>query len=192
MVLGQVSYEPIKAVRLLGGLGFPVMLRVPENALETFVIGAPLVMSGGYLQECAFGGAEIVYGVAAENAHYLATDGLASDGYSEGSPQNQPTAKIIPVGAWAKDGKIGIYAADGKTVFSAALKAGQVFTQAMVNTTYGITKDATSGFWYVDNTDVAGDNVVAKVLGVDDSAPNTTTGGARVFFQFLSTLRAFS
>jgi hypothetical protein len=186
----NVAYEPIKCVRTLSGLGFPSMERVGEVAAQTFVLGAPLVLNAGNLQECTFGGAEIVYGVSAEPGHNLTTANTAEEGYSEGHPQNQSSGKIIPHGAWPKDGKVGVYRADAQNIFSIALKAGQVFTQAMIGTTYGIVKDA-SGYWYLDNTDVAGDNVVATVIGNDDSAPNTVAGGARVFFQFISTLRFF-
>ncbi len=186
----NVSYEPIKLVRQMNGLGFPSMERASEAATQTFLTGAPLVLSGGHLQECAFGGAEVVYGVSAEPGHNLTVAGTKEEGYSEGTAPNQASSKIIPHGAWPKDGLIGVYRADGNNIFSIALKAGQVFTQAMVGTTYGITKDA-GGYWYLDNTDVAGDNAVATCIGVDDSAPNTATGGARVFFQFISTLRFF-
>lgn len=192
MTLGKVSYEPIKAVRLLSGLGMPAFERVPEAATQTFKVGAPLVLSGGNAQEAAFGGAEVVYGVSAEPGHSLTVAATAEAGYSETAPPNQSTAKTIPVGAWPKDGRVGVYRADGNTIFSIALKAGQVFTQALVapGTKYGLIKDA-GGFWYLDNTDNGGDNAVAEIVGNDDSAPNTVADGARVFFRFTSALRAF-
>lgn len=193
MTLGKVSYEPIKAVRLLSGLGMPAFERVPEAATQTFKTGVPLVLSGGNAQEAAFGGAEVIYGVSAEPGHNLTVAATAEQGYSEATPPNQASAKTIPVGAWTKDGRCGVYRADGNTIFSIALKAGQVFTQALIipGTKYGLVKDGTSGFWYLDNTDTAGDNAVAEIVGNDDSAPNTVADGARVFFRFTSTLRAF-
>lgn len=189
-----VSYEPIKLVKTLGLSGFPAGGREAEGASKTFKMGVPLVLSSGLLQEAAFGGAEIIYGVSQEAAHNLTTANTAEQGTSEGTPPNQASARIIPVGAWMKDGKIGYYAADGQNVFSIMLKDGQVFTQAMIaaSTFYGLTKDGTSGFWYLDNTDTSGDNAVAVVIGLDSSSPNTVAGGARVWFQFKPALRYFN
>ena len=192
--MATVSYEPIKAVRVLSQQGaLPQMVREAEAATQTFKMGVPLVLSSGNLQECAFSGAEVVYGVSAEAGHNLTTANTAQE-LSEGTPPNQASAVITPVGAWMRDGKVGVYAANGQTVFSAALKTGQVFTQAMVaaGTYLGLTKDGTSGFWYVDNTDSSGDNAVVQVIGVDSSCPNTVAGGARVYFIFKAALRFFA
>lgn len=189
-----VSYEPIKAIKTLaGGTAFPAMGKFPEAASKTFKIGVPLTLSGGYLQEAAFSGADIVHGISSEAAHNLASAGTAQD-LSEGTPPNQTAAVITPIGAWMRDGNIGEYLADGRTVFSIMLKDGQVFTQSLVAnaTLYGLTKDNTSGFWYLDNTDTSGNNAVAILLGVDPSSPNTVTLGARVFFMFDESKRYFN
>lgn len=182
-----MAYEPIQAVQLLSGLGFPAMTRCPEKASQTFKQGVPLVLSGGYLQEAAFGAAEIIYGVSSEAGHNQASDGVAAE-LSEGTPPNQASAVITPIGAWLRDGKVGIYKADGSTVFSVKLKAGQTFSQALVaaGTYYGLVKDGTSNFWYLDSTDTSGDNAVAQLIGVD---PSDST---RVFFQFKAALRYFA
>ena len=185
-----VSYEPFRLART-SGEGSPRMIREAEAATQTFKTGVPLVLSSGTVQEAAFAGAEIVYGVSTEDGHNLTTANTAEE-LSIGTPPNMASAKIIPVGAPIKDGKCGVYAADGRNMFSGMLKDGQVFTQAMVGATYGITKDATSGFWYVDNTDTTGDNEVVRIVGVDSSSPNTAAGGARVFFEFIAALRYFA
>lgn len=190
MVLAPVSYEPIRPVRLISGLGTPAMLRVGEAATQTFKKGAPLVLSSGYLQECAFGGAETVYGVSDADGSNLTASGTA-EMLDHGPAQNMTSSAVIPVGAWPNDGKIGAFLANGQTVFSIALKAGQVYTAAMLGTVYGITKDTPSGYWYLDNTDTTGDNAVATVVGYDETCPNTVAGGCRVFFQFKASLRAF-
>lgn len=192
-VLGQVAYEPIKIWNMNAGLGFPTMTREPEAATQTNKLGTPVKLVAGYLTEVDFVGADIVYGVTSEPAHNLATSGTAKQS-SEDTPPNQTSAVITPIGAWMRDGNLGVYHADGNTVFSISLKAGQVFTQALItiNTTlYGLTKDATSGFWYLDNTDTAGNNAVAILLGMDPSSPNTAAGGCRVFFQFAPSKRFF-
>lgn len=180
-----VSYKPIEFVHRESGLGFPAFVRAPEAASKTFKQGVPVVLSSGNVQEAAFGGSELVYGFSAEPAHNLTAAGTAQDGYSEASPQNQPSAKIIPVGAWIRDGKCGIYRATADAVFAAMLKDGQVFTQALVSTTrYALIKDGTSGFWYIDNTDSGtNDEHAAQIVGVDPSSPNTAAGGARVYFR---------
>lgn len=192
-VLAQVSYEPIKAVRVLSSQGAtPQHVRQAENAGETFKMGTPVKLdANGHITACTFAAPETVYGVASEAGHNLTTDNTAQD-LNDGTVPNQTSAVVTPIGAMIRDGKCGVYAANGQTVFSIALKATQVFTEAMVGVTYGIFKDATSGFWYLDNTDTIGDNAVATVVGNDSAAPNTSAGGARVFFIFKASLRAFN
>lgn len=181
-----MAYGPIVAVRTLSGVGFPAMQRTPEAVTQTFKQGVPLVLNAGNLQECAFGGAEIVYGVSAEPGHNLTVAATAEDGYSEGTPPNQ-SGKQIPVGAWTKDGKIGNYLANGQNVFMISLKSGQTFAQSYVlsSTYYGLTKDA-SGFWYLDLTDTAGDNAVAQLVG---GVSDDTT---KALFIFKAALRYFA
>lgn len=191
--LAPVSYEPIKAVRVLSSqAATPALVRAPEAASQTTQVGVPLRLVSGYVQACTFAGADIVYGVAAEPAHNLTTAGTAQN-ESEGTPPNQPSAITTAVGAWIRDGNQGTYMANGQTVFSIALKAGQVFTQALLlpSTLYGIVKDTASGFWYLDNTITTGNGAVAELIGYDASSPNTVTGGTRVFFIFGSTKRFF-
>jgi hypothetical protein len=185
-----VSYEPMRLIRT-SGEGAPLMKHPSENASSTFKEGVPLTLVSGVAQECAFGAAEIVYGVSAEAGHNLTTDGTAEE-LSIATPPNMPLAKTIPIGAPIKDGTIACYAADGRNEFSIMLANGQVYTAAMLGATFGITKDATSGYWYLDNTDTTGDNEVVVVTGLDSSSPNSATLGARVFVQFISSLRAFS
>lgn len=193
-VLAPVSYEPIKAVRVLSSQGnSPQMIRELEDATQTFLQGVPTKLVAGYLQECDFVGADIVYGVSSEHAHNLTTAGTAQD-LSEAAPPNQPSGITTPVGAWIRDGRLGVYGANGQTVFSIALKVGQTFSQALLvdpATLYGLTKDGASGFWYLDTTDTAGNNAVAILLGVDPSSPNSATDGTRVFFMFAPSKRFF-
>lgn len=192
--LAPVSYEPMKAVRVASSQATtPAMTRAPEAATQTFQVGVPLRLVSGFVQECTFVGADIVYGVSAEPAHNLTVAGTGQD-ESEGTPPNQPTAITTAVGAWIRDGNEGTYNANGSTVFSIALKATQVFTQALLiaGTLYGLVKDATTGFWYLDNTVTSGNNAVVELLGLDSSCPNTVTGGCRVFVQFAASKRYFT
>lgn len=193
-VLAPVSYEPIKAVRMLGSqASTPSSRRAPEAATQTFKMGVPLKLDGsGNMVECDFVGADIVYGVNMEPPHNLAVAATAQD-LSEGTPQNQPSGITTPVGAWIRDGNIGLYEATAQNVFSVALKATQVFTQALViaGTYYRLIKDGTTGQWYLDNTLTGGNAGVAELVGLDSSCPNTAAGGCRVFFIFAYTKRYF-
>lgn len=191
-VLGAVNYEPVNAAYVTpGSTTVPETRRIPEKATQTFKQGVPLVLNGGYVQEAAFGSAELVIGFSQEPGHNLASDGVgAAATVNLGAARNMPSSVIIPVGAWFSDGTCGVYIAGSINVFSIALKAGQVFTQAMVGATYGLTKDGTTGYWYLDNTDTTGDNAVAEVIAMDSSSPNTTTDGCRVFFRIIPSKRA--
>lgn len=191
--LAAVSYEAIQAVRVTGSsAATPTSTRAPEAATQTFQRGVPCMLSSGYQVEWTTGGANIIYGIAQEPAHNLTTSGTAQD-ESEGTPQNQPNAITTAIGAWPRDGNIGVYNADGKTVFSIALKSGQTFTQALMiaGTLYGLTKDATSAFWFLDTTVTSGNSAVAELLGFDSTCPNTASGGCRVFFQIAAAKRYF-
>jgi hypothetical protein len=183
------------------------MLRTPEAATQTFKLGVPTRLVGGFIQECTFAAADTVYGVSSEQAHnYTNAGGNVPPGIypfpppnidlndpAAGPPPNQPSAVVIPIGAALRDGNCGNYGANGQTVFTIALKVGQVFTQALLipGTLYGLTKDGTSGFWFLDTTVTGGNSAVANLLGVDPSSPNTVTDGTRVFFQFAAARRAF-
>lgn len=206
-VLGTVSYEPIKAIETVAGHGsVPRMFRTPEKNGLTTQIGVPMILSGGFLQEASFVAADVVYGISTEPGHNLTTSGVGTTGLSEYSAPNQPSSLIIPIGSHMRDGNIGVYAADALNVFSAAVKyttlpnpannvagVSQVFQQSMIQAGvfYGLVKDATSGFWYVDLTVTNGNNAVVQLVGVDPSSPNDGVNGTRVFFQFKPAQRFF-
>lgn len=186
-----VAYEPIK-IWNSAGVGTSRGSRHSEGATQTFKLGVPLVLSSGHVVEAAFGAAEIVFGVSAEPAHNNAVAGVGTT-LSVGTPPNQPSASIIPIGAPINDGRCGYYEANGDNRFTIMLADGQVFTPALVTSgaLYGLVKDGTSGFWYIDPTDTTGDNAVVKIDGVDPSSPNTVAAGARVIFHFDSDFRHF-
>lgn len=192
-VLGKVTYEPIKPYRVnSGGAAMPQMARLPETSAKTFKQGVPVMYSSGLLVEATFSAADVLVGFSAEPAHNLTTSDTPEPATSEGTPQNQASGKIIPVGAWMKDGKLGVYIADENTIFSAFAVNGP-FTNAMMiaGTFYGLTKDSGSGFWYVDLTDTSGNNAVVELLGVDPASPNTVADGVRVFFRIKNASRYY-
>jgi len=193
-ILGAVSLEPIQAVRVSSSqAAFPAMERHSEAASQTFKKGVPLMLDGGgNMVEWTTALANTIYGVNAEPPHNLTVAATAQD-LSEGSPQNQPSGITTPVGAWPRDGKIEVYQANGQTVFSISLKSGQTFvsTDIQAGTIYGLDKDATTGFWFMDKTITAGNKAVLVLLGLDSSSPNDGVNGSRVFVQFASTRRYF-
>ena len=207
--LSPVTYEPIRAVRVLSQQGaLPQLQRFAEDATQTFQVGVPTRFVAGFIQECTFVGADVVAGVSSEKAKNYATAGggvtfglppivpQATDlnEPASGPPPNQPSATVIPIGAALRDGQMGIYCANGSTVFSISLKVGQVFVNTLIipGTFYRLIKDTPSSFWYLDNTLTGGNAGVANLIGVDPSCPNTAAGGCRVFFTFAAGQRFFA
>lgn len=194
-VLGTVNYEPCKPYQTIaGGSGVPQQRRMAEDATQTYKEGVPLKFVSGLLQECDFSGADIIVGFSAERGHNLAVADTAEAGYSEGTARNQASSRIIPPGAWFRDGKCGVFIADENTIFSISLKATQTYSNALLvaGTLYGLTKDATTGFWYLDTADTSGNNAVLELIGMDPSSPNTSTGGCRVMVRVAAAKRYFN
>ncbi len=162
------------------------MARTPEAALQTFNIGVPTRLVNGYVQECTFVAADTVYGMSASRAANYAVAGVPVDltDTAAGPPPNQPSALVTPIGAAIRDGNTGVYIANGQTVFSIALKNGQIYTPSLLlpGTLYGITKDTTSTFWFLDTTTTGGNSAIANLVGYDQSSPNDGVNGTRVFF----------
>lgn len=207
--LAPVTYEPIRAVRVLSQQGaLPQLQRFPEDATQTFQVGVPTRFVAGLLQECTFAAADVVVGISSEKAkNYATASGGVTFGLppvipqatdlnepASGPPPNQVSATVIPMGAAIRDGMTGVYCANGQTVFSVSLKVGQVFTQALLvpGTFYRLIKDGTTSFWYLDNTLTGGNAGVAQLIGFDQSCPNTVAGGCRVFFTFATAQRFFA
>lgn len=207
--LAPISYEPIKPAWVLSQQGaLPAAIRTPEAATQTFQLGVPTMLSGGFVVELSTAAANIVYGVSSEKAHnyftagggvsfglpYIIPPGTELNEPASGPPPNQPNAVIIPMGAAPRDGQNGNYEANGQTVFSIALKVGQTFTLSLVapGTLYGLVKDPTTGFWYLDTTITAGNAAVASLIAEDPNSPNDGINGTRVFFLFAASRRAFT
>ncbi len=186
----MAAYLPVRAVRRADGVGMPVQRRMSEAITVTSVLGTPMVFSSGNVAESADPVTAAVVGFSAEVGHNLTAAATAEDGYSEATPQNQASAKIIPMGAWMKPGDLGVYIAEDNMIFSVHLIVTQVFTQAMVGTRYELNKDGTTGFWILDNTD-SGTSAehIALVVGVDDAYPNTVAD-ARVLFKVPNAVQA--
>jgi hypothetical protein len=138
---------------------------------KTFKQGTILKLSSGNLvagdTADPWSAADVVFGVSAEPAHNLTTANTAEPAVSAGTPPNQASAKIIPVGAWNADGTIMYYRANGVNVFAISLASGQTFAQANIvaGSYYALKYDSTTKYWYLDNTDTTGNNAVAEIVG---------------------------
>jgi hypothetical protein len=169
-----------------------------EKASQTFIAGSPVQLNAGFVQ--AWDGTTVaagIYGVAEEDAHNLASNGLGAPtpfgivgfpgtGTTFGKVPNQASAVNIPEGAPASLGYIDVAEANFDTIFTAQTDnnggTATTPTQANVGTQYGLTVDA-SGYWYVDFAKTTvGTNTVVVMTGlhpIDGSIAN-----ARILFQF--------
>jgi|SRR5262245_31604585 len=148
-----VIYKVIQASDQL-----PYVERLPEKAALTVKRGTPVVLSGGFVIErgaISSVATAIVAGVTDEDGHNLITDGTApvgGSGLTFGSVQNQPSAKNIPIGAPMADGTLGTLVASDENIFVGKTDAAHTVAATDLGTVVGITKDATSGLWFVDTT----------------------------------------
>lgn len=98
-------------------------LWVAEKASQTFKRGTPIIITSGF-GLTASAGPSTIWGIAAEDAHNGATDGLYQIGYWT----------IAPGDLWY-----------------VSLK--QALAQTDIGGNYGLVLDATTGFWYADTAD---------------------------------------
>ena len=185
-----MAYTPMI---LINASGLPLVIDgLPEAATQTFKQGVPLRLSSGYLAACdtadPWSAADVVVGVSVSFGKNLTAAGTAEEGYSIGSAPNQASSKIIPVGVPVKRAECAFYRASGSNIFEISLKAGQTHSAATVvaGSYYALKYDATTGYWYVDNTDTTGNNCCVSIVGVN---PNDNT---KVRVVFKSTQRYYS
>ena len=153
---------------------------------------------GGYVQ--AWDGTTVtagIYGVALEDAHNLASNGLGAPtpfgivgfpgtGTTFGKVPYQSSAVNIPEGAPASLGYIDVAEANLDTIFRAQTDnntgAATTPTIANIGTQYGMTVDA-NGYWYVDFAKTTvGTNTVVVMVGLDPI--DGSIANARILFQF--------
>jgi hypothetical protein len=141
----------------------------PEAATQTFYDGAPLVLSGGYAQECGANPSRID-GVAIGAGHNDATQGTHNVMWTLTHPDIVYEISIDK--ASAQGGALAVLAL------------------ANVGSTYGITKDTigsspagTPLYWYLD-VDKSGGNQRVIVVGFPVWSPAGTVNG-RVWVKFL-------
>lgn len=127
-----------------------------EAATQTFKRGAPLVFSGGYVQEATASSEEVI-GIAA-------TDG------SNDASAGTSVQRVIPI--------IPGMVFEGAT--SSAL-TDRATAQTDAGAIWGIAKDATNLGWYLNASEST--NYKVRIIGFKDAV--TTTNG-RVYFVWLT------
>jgi len=133
----------------------PTVQRLPEKAALTIKRGTPVFLSSGYIIErtaISSVATAIVAGIVGEAGHNLTADGTAQGGMTYGSVQNQPAAVNIAIGSPFADGNIEVIEAIDETIFRGKTDAAHTVGVADIFAQYGLTKDATSGLWFVDTT----------------------------------------
>jgi hypothetical protein len=162
-----------------------------EAATQTFLQGTPVqINAAGFLQAAAAitsVATAVVAGISLVAGANLGTAGVAQTQNLTNKVPNQPNAVITPIGAPPNDGTSQFILVSSDETFMGKMgnsntAANAVLAQAQVGTLMGLTKDAGTGFWYVDNyitTTAAGACVVIDAL-VD---PVGTLNG-RVEFHF--------
>lgn len=169
--------------------------RYLEKSTQTFLPGTPVQIdvagATGFLIACpamTSVATAIIAGFSLEKGHNLTTSGTAPTSgadVNEGSPVNQPLAVIIPGGAWPSDGSQGVALAADINQFigiegGSTTDADGTIAQSQLGSIFGLTKDATTNYWYVDidKTTAAGGACVEIVGFVD---PIGTLHGRVIF-----------
>lgn len=192
------NHTPIEVVKTKSG-NTELTNTEPENNAQTFLSGTPVMFNAGNVQ--AWDGATIaagILGVAAEDAHNLASAGLGAPsaftpvgypgtGVTFGKVPNQASAVNIPEGAPFSLGMLTFWEANLDTIFRGQTDkntgAATTPTQANIGTQYGLTIDA-SGHWYVDFAKTTpGTNTVLVMVDLDPI--DGPTANARILFQFI-------
>lgn len=198
MAANLADHQPIRAVSTSSG-NTPKTLAINEKATQTFLLGVPVQLNAGVVQE--WDGATIAAGIAGFGLTFganLASAGKGAPGAfgSVGAPGTistfgsvlfEASAVNIAHGAPMSDGRTVFEVANDDTIFEAQVDnsaAGAFATlQTQLGSTFGMTKDAT-GHWYVDLNKTGGSAVVV-IIGFNTNDALGTNGG-RVYFQVLN------
>lgn len=92
-----VAKQEIQAVVQMHGAN-PFTLTLKEAASQTFVKGELVEIVAGYVKEIASATTATIYGVAAEDAHNGASDGLYSVSVELAAPQQLFAANVLTTG----------------------------------------------------------------------------------------------
>jgi len=183
--------QPVTAVSLMGGFDFP-QLAYNEATNSTYKIGAALTVSSGTFTEASSGtsGSSATTGVigfALQAGQNITNPGYPN--YGVVYPSGAATSGPASAGTASAVAPLLYVPALPTMVFEGTLCSNGgdhhlVTTDAFA--LYGLVKDSTSGYWYVD-TNSTSSNAAVMVIGVknpQDMTFSSTTGtlGARVYF----------
>lgn len=171
---------PITVRRVLSGYAsLPVIKRWPENAGSSALMGVPVQVTAGYVDEAATinDATDQIFGFSMEFFHDLDTDGVPKT-LTYGAVQNQSNAVLIPGGAPLSDGCMGVVLANANTEFIGRVGPTQTVTATDLGASFGLTKD-TNDQWYVDTSiTTANTGACVKITEVIDAS---TEGGLVAF-----------
>src|SRR5262252_3345889 len=154
----NTAAQPITVFKVIGGPGdaLPLSMRLPLAALQTLAFGTIVQIVAGFVQAAGtIAAPTLLAGVSSQAGDNLATAGTAPFGGSSiiyGRVPNQPAAVNIPIGAPPMDGTLGVILASDSTIFDGVTDAAHVLAATDVGSVFGLTKDATTGQWFVDTT----------------------------------------
>lgn len=195
--------DAIQPYKDLGGaVSFPMDFQV-EEAGQTFLAFTPVQIAAGDGGVQAWDGATLTAGIAgfsSQAAQNLGTTGAGAPSgfspvlgpgssignYAPPGDAYQALAVITPPMTPITDGFSYYYTAAPTTRFigllgsSSGTPAGVATNNNQVGVAYGLTKDAASGYWYVD-TNKTGASAAVRVVGLFPADPVGTVGGHVIF-----------
>jgi hypothetical protein len=150
-----------------------------------------LVLSSGYaVESAAISTAVKICGFSNEPSHNLAAAGVGGLGATYGAVPNQPSAKIIIVGSPPQDGYIGCELAVEDTLFLGWTDSAHTLAVTDPGSIFGVTRDSTSGLWFVDTTiTAAGSGAILECVQLYD-AVGTVAG--RIIFKVCKANQQFA
>ena len=194
--------QPISVFRVVDTMGAQAAVRrFPEKQLQTFLVGTPVQIDAagatGFLIACptiSSAATALIAGFSLELGHNFANNGVAPgnvfQSQTAGAPVNQPSAVIIPGGAWPTDGTVpgsqGIALAADVNEFVGVLGNSNnnnnniTIVQALEDTLAGLSKDSVNNYWFVDsNNNTAALGGCVQIVGFVD--PIGTVNGRVIF-----------
>lgn len=164
----------IRAIRTVSG-NSPLVRRLPEEANQAFKPGVPVMLAadGGVEEWDGTTTANAIVGFSLEAASGLAATGQPKAQFATLSQANvpfQPSAVTVPEGSPLNDGRVGVEIATPDSIFFAEIGPSQTRAATDIGQSYGLTKEASSGQWYVDKTKT-GASAVVKVVALDQNDP---------------------
>jgi hypothetical protein len=160
----------------------PLQLEIPEAATQTFPLGVPVQLTGGYVAIWGGAYANLIAGFSRTLGQNLATNGAgAPSPFGQfGPPLAIQTWGNIPTQANAVNIALGTPVATGRTLFDVAIastifeiqcdaSSGVVYnpTQANVGGSFGLTLDAGNASVYLDLAKTTvGTNTAVMIVGL--------------------------